>query len=189
MIIATALPAQAYGGVFQPAIEETIGYIDAIDGELLYISGEAITARGREEVFIDISAAPVYDLLTGGQVSIHNMQQGMSIRAAYETNPMASHLDPLAAVVLWLNWDSPHAAVFTAEVSGNVQHYPGHTVFLSKDGKYRITATDETYISCPHQGRLTPADIRAGQEFFVWVDMITASSPANVYPDKLVRVL
>jgi len=180
LFIIANLTVIAYGGMYTG--NETIGYVHAFDGERLHVVGEAITHSGREDVLIDISSAPIYDLLTGHQVSPRAVHEGVSIRVAY----VISHKEPFDALAVWLNWDSSEAAVFSAMVSENIQYIDGACVFLSSDGKYRITLSQDTVIICPRRGQLTPMDIVPGHEFFVWVDMITASSPAKVFPDKVV---
>jgi len=169
-----------HGGMYNG--NETIGYVQEFDGGQLHIIGEAITGGGYDDVLINISNAPIYDLITGYQVGPHTIHEGISIRAAY----IASNAEPFDALAIWLNWDNKDAAVFSATVSENIQHIDGACVFLSFDGKYRVTLSQDTVIICPQRGQLTPMDIRPGHEFFVWVDMFTASSPAKVFPDKVV---
>ena len=163
---------------------ETIGYIEGFDGENIHIVGEAITSDAYEDVIVNINNAPVYDLLTGFRVGANTIREGMSARASYITG----WNEPYDALAVWLNWDSNAAAVFSVAVSGNIHYGEDSCVFISNNGKYRVTISPETVIICPQYGRLTHMDILPGQEFFVWVDMITASNPAEVYPDKIVLI-
>jgi len=137
-----------------------------------------------DDVVVVLGDAPIFDLLTGLPVYADSIEIGMDIRVAYLLQP-----DMLPqAVVIWLSPAHPEAAVFTTVVSENIQYGPDYVVFLSADGKYRITLDEDTFIYGPNCGELTFEDILPGQEFFVWVDMITASSPAQVYPDKVVMI-
>jgi len=164
-------------------IDETIGHVVSFDGEVLHITGEAITPTGKTDVLISIQSAPIYDLLTGFEIAPHNISENTSIRAAYVQGGQ-----PKDAIALWVNWDYDNSAVFSVVVSENIQYGRDYAVFLSHDGKYRITVTSETEIECPYFGKITPADILPEQEYFIWVDMITASSPALVYPERIVML-
>ena len=166
-------------------IDETIGIIESIDGDFLHISGEALTYGGLDEVVVQVGDAPVYDLLTGLPVRLNAVKAGMEARVVYMQQG-AAH--PPQAMVIWLHPSHEDAAVFSAVVSDSIYYGPDYTVFLSADGRYRITLTQDTYILVPGHGPIAPEDIEPGQEFFVWVDMITASSPALVFPDKVVYI-
>jgi len=165
-------------------IDETIGIIVDFDGDFLRLVGEALTANGYDEVMLLLGDAPVYDLITGLSVSATAINPGMEARVAYFYEP---EFFP-QTVTVWLHPTHENAAVFTASVSDNIQYGSGYCVFLSADGRYRITLTDDIFIYDPIHGVLTSKDIEPGQMFFAWVDMITASSPALVYPDKIVLI-
>jgi len=165
-------------------IDETIGIIEDFDGASLYISGEALTPGGYDDVVLQLGDASIYDLISGLPVSVAMLKPGTEARAAYYHGSGEAP----QAVTIWLYPSHEDAAVFTATVSDNIKYGPGYCVFLSADGKYRITITDDTCIYDPAYGLLTPEDIEPGQDFFVWVDMITASNPALVYPEKIVML-
>ena len=168
-------------------VGETAGHVVSFDGQEIHVVGEAITSAGYADVIICIkNSPPVYDLLTGFEISPSTIYEGMCIRAAYL--PSGLFGKPSEAITVWANWDFDDSAVFSVVVSENIQYGNGYCVFLSQDGKYRITVTYETSLTCPYFGTITPRDILPYQEFFVWVDMITASSPALVYPDKMVML-
>ena len=170
---------------FEPdLIHETIGIIEDFAAGHLHISGEALTIGGLDDVIIELGDAPIYDLLTGLPITVYGIESGLEARAAYLRQPCGRH----QAVAVWLNPGHEDSAVFTTIVSENIQYGPDYCVFLSADGRYRITLTADTYILCPDYGPITAMDIVPGQEFFVWVDMITASSPALVFPDKVVLI-
>ena len=168
---------------FEADIDETIGIIIGLDGDFLYISGDALTIEGYDEAILQLGDAPIYDLITGLSVSVSCIIPGMEARVAYYDTK-----DFPQALTIWLHPNHENAAVFTATVSDNIQYGLGYTVFLSADGRYRITITDDTFIYGPLCGTLNPEDIEPGQDLFVWVDMITASSPALVYPEKIVLI-
>lgn len=172
----------ALTAMYRPlGISETIGIVEDINHHQFHIIGEALTPCGGEDILIHIGDAPIYDLTTGLPAPFSHIHVGMSIRVAYETHTNT-------ALVAWLNCDEMDAAVFTVVVSDNIQYYQDSCVFLSADGKYRVTLSLDTVIIDPYYGEITPHDIEPGQEFFVWVDMITASAPSQVYPDKVVLI-
>lgn len=171
--------------VLAEAIGETAGYVADIHGNLVHVAGEPLTPTGRESVIVNINNAPIYNLISGFRAGIEDIAPGMEIRVAYRTS---AKTEPFPAVVAWLNWDHPNAAVFTVTVSENIYRDAGGTVFLSADGKYRVSLSSDTIMQCPYYGSLSHHEIRPGMEFFIWVDMITASTPALVYPDKIVLV-
>ncbi|MCL2225024.1 MAG: hypothetical protein FWB96_08685 [Defluviitaleaceae bacterium] len=166
------------------SVEEIIGYVVEINDDIVHIVGEPFAEEGFSDTLIRVGNAPVYDLRTGFRAGKYDIVQDMDIRTAFSY----SGTEPFPAVVVWLNWNDDNAAVFTVVASENINTSEDSTVFLSADGKYRVALTPETMILCPYNGYLSPWDITSGTELFVWVDMITASTPALVYPDKVVVV-
>ena len=169
-------------------IGETIGFVQDIKGDVVHIIGDALTDYGLRDAFVAIGDAPVYDLLTGKRACATQIEQNMDIRMAYRVANTSGRNEPFSAIAVWLNWGYDDAAVFTVAVSENINFDANGTVFLCTDGKYRIVIDAETMVYDPISGLLSPLDIVPGMEFFVWVDMITASTPALVYPDKIVVV-
>jgi hypothetical protein len=166
-------------------VGETQGVITRVFSECVSVEGEVLTDAGYTNVDVCVGDIPVYDLLTGLRVPYTKARKGMSARVAYE---MDDDPPPYPGVVLWLNANHSKAAVFTAVVSGNIRYEAEGCVFLTADGKYRIVLSDETVIHDPEYGDMTHDDVIPGQKFFIWVDSITASCPAWVYPDKAVLV-
>ena len=165
-------------------VGETIGEVVSIDGDYLHVTGEALTPAGRRNIVANIQNAPIYDLITGFPACISDIEPSMSIRIAY-----IQEGGKAMAIAVWLNCDYEDSAAFTVVVSDNIQYANGSAVFLSADGKYRVTLCHKTSIIDPYMGELlTPHDIVPGMEFFIWVDMITASSPSQVYPSKVVLI-
>jgi len=163
---------------------ETIGYVIDREGDYVHIVGDVLSDVGFEDVVINVNGSYIYDLLTGFPISSQDIHIGTSIRVIYRISP--SQKEPFEALTVWLNWDSPDSAVFSAEVSLNIQYGNDSCAFLSADGKYLIMLCEETIVICPFRGEISPLDIVFGQELFIWVDMITASTPALVYPDMVV---
>lgn len=167
---------------------ETLGIVASVSDECIFVVGEPLTNDGLPEVIVNISGAPVYDLMTGYPADISHIAEGMLVRVAYdhhstETDP------PLAdAAVVWLNYGVEGSAAFKATVSENILYSEDHCEFMTADGKYRITLTPETFIFNTDDGYIEPGDIAPGVSMFVWVDMVTASSPAQVYPDKVMLI-
>ncbi|MCL2604392.1 MAG: hypothetical protein FWD90_07930 [Defluviitaleaceae bacterium] len=166
-------------------VGETQGIITRVNRDRVRIEGEVLTDGGFTIVDVNVKNAPVYDLITGQRVSYTEARRGMSARAAYAVDTLPP---PYPAVVLWLNACHNDAAVFTAVVSENIRWEAGHCVFLTADGRYRVTLSSETPVYGPRYERMAVGEIMPGQEFFIWVDSITASCPALVYPDKAVLV-
>ena len=178
------LTVNAAGVNLEMEIDETIGIIEDSKWGELHIIGEALTYGGLDEVVMQIGDAPIYDLTSGLPVSVSSIKAGMEARVAYY-----QYEDDLPqAVAIWLHPSHEDAAVFSTTVSDNIYYGADYTVFLSACGRYRITLTEDTFIFVPGLGPITLEDIVPGQEFFVWVDTITASSPALVYPDKVVSI-
>jgi len=165
-------------------IGETIGTVSNIYDRYVHVVGEPLTAAGHKNVIVNIADAPIFDLVTGYSAQISDVKKGMNIRIAYE---VSEKKEP-TALVIWLNCEHESSAVFTVVVSDNIQYGHNNCVFLSHDGKYRVTISHKTVIIDPYYGHISPSDIQPGQEFFVWVDTITASSPSLVYPDKVVLI-
>jgi len=178
------LTVKAADVTFEMEIDETLGIIEDFSWGFLHISGEPLTPLGLEDAIIQLGDAPIYDLLTGLPVQAHSLMPGVEVQVAYLQQPGALP----QAVAIWLNPGHQNAAAFTTTVSDNIQYGPGYCVFLSADGRYRITLTEDTCIYSSAFGLIAPEDVVPGQVFFVWVDMITASSPALVYPDKVVNI-
>jgi hypothetical protein len=166
-------------------VAEIIGYVTNVNGDVVHVLGEDFSEGWISRAAIKIGGAPVYDLITGFRVPAEYIEKDMDIRAVYRVSHNA---EPSSAVVVWMNWDEDDAAVFTVVVSENINNGTEGIVFLSADGKYRVALTPETIILDPYNGFLSPEDVTPGTEFFIWVDMITASNPASVYPDKVVVV-
>jgi len=184
MTVTLNLTVKATNDTLETEIDETIGIIEIYDGDFLYVLGDALTYNGLDDIAIQIGDAPIYDLLTGLPACASSILAGMEVRAAY----IRQADEHAQAIAIWLNPSHEDAAVFSTVVSDNIYYGPDYTVFLSADGRYRVTLTLDTYIYVPGYGEISPEDIMPGQKFFVWVDMITASSPALVFPDKVVNI-
>jgi hypothetical protein len=130
------------------------------------------------EVSCLISETDAYDLLTGLPADPGSIGEGAYIRV------FGSDSRP----VVWINCWEEGAAAFKATVSENIQYADYSCNFLTCDEKYRVTLSGDTVIYDPALGFIGPSDIRPGQEMFVWLDMVTASCPAQAYPDQVVLI-
>ncbi|MCL2405128.1 MAG: hypothetical protein FWC92_06235 [Defluviitaleaceae bacterium] len=178
------LTAKAANVTLEMETDETVGIIEDYDGDYLFIMGEALTYGGLDDLVIQVGDTPIYNLLTGLPVYAGSIKIGMEVRIAYH---IQANSYP-QAVAIWLYPGHEDAAVFSTIVSDNIYYGFDYTVFLSADGRYRINLTADTYIYFPCLGIAAPEDIVPGQELFVWVDTITASSPALVFPKKVVSI-
>ena len=150
-----------------------------------------VTAGGGGFVWLDdgrvynTSSADAFDLLTGCRIYASEVIQGDSVKIEYAY----TNMEWLDAVNVWVNYGADGAAAFKAMVSGDMQFFgDGQCAFLTVDGKYRIMVGGDTEVFDPAVGRIEPAELRPGYEVFVWVDMVTASRPAQVYPEKIVVI-
>jgi hypothetical protein len=158
--------------------QEIQGVVVSNENGRLHIEGESLTG-GQNEAVVYISGATVYDLLTGYPVRSRDIREGTAAQ-------MSFHGD--YAFEVWLNCHEEYAAAFKAIASENIQYTADSCVFLTIDGKYRVYLTPDTYIIDPFAGAITPLDVFPGHEMFIWVDMVTASSPALAFPQKAVLI-
>ncbi|MCL1787154.1 MAG: hypothetical protein FWG38_04140 [Defluviitaleaceae bacterium] len=163
------------GGMYiSDALYETIGIVAGLEQNTLFIA----PFLSGEHVVVSLENARIYNLLTGFSVDAGYIEKGQSVRAAYDGAGRA--------LAVWLNHDDANAAVFSITISDNIQYGADYCVFLCTDNKYRVTLSPQTVIIDPYGEQIFPGDVAPGQALFVWVDMITASSPSLVYPEKVV---
>ena len=168
-------------------IAETMGCVVAVEGQAVRVVGEPLTPGGLRDVWVDMAHGSVYDLRTGLRVAPAHVAQlpvGTTARIAYMPGPQ----EPLHGVVLWLHGCHPQAAVFSAVASEDMYREADYCTFLSVCGKFRIVLDETTDLYDPARGALCPTGLLPGQELFIWVDSITASTPALVYPHRAVVV-
>ncbi|MDR1664670.1 MAG: hypothetical protein LBR83_07110 [Clostridiales bacterium] len=184
LIFSPARRVFAYDGA------EAFGVVVWDENDWLRLADAAIVGDGYfdgaetfgEEISVHIGGAAVYDLLTGFPAGASGIREGMTVRLGLSGPPSRD----MAADEVWMNYGEEGAAAFLAVVSENIQYGEGYCTFTTYDGKYRVTLTADTRITDPEYNFYAPEDIRPGQALFVWVDMVTASSPAQAYPDKAV---
>lgn len=173
---------------YEPFFYETWGVVAEASDDYIYLTGEPLTDGALTAVILNIGEAPVYDLLTGYPADPEQITEGMWIRAAYDMRT-ADTDPPLAdAAVVWLHYGEEGSAAFKVTVSENIFYDESDCTFMTADGKYRITLTPETIITDTDDGFIEPDDIQPGVSMFIWVDMVTASSPAQAYPDKVMLI-
>lgn len=177
-ICLNGLTAYADNGMY---LQEIYGYVTDRQYDCIQIEGEWLTQPGiAGQVTLDTSMALVYDLLTGFPVHTDMIDEGMTVRASYGYGGYAD--------TIWLNCDDPRAAAFKATVSENIYYSRNESVFLTHDGKYRITLSPHTLVIDPYVGLIGADEIEPGQQMFIWAEMVTASCPAQVYPEKVVII-
>jgi hypothetical protein len=173
------LTAYAGNGMY---LDEIYGQVITVEGEYISIDGELLSPPYElGQITLDIGMALVYDLISGYPVYASSVYPGMTVRASYNNRHFAD--------TLWLNCGDPRAAAFKATVSENIYYIDeDESVFLTHDGKYRVTISPETLVIDPYVGLINAYDIYPGQQMFIWAEMVTASSPAQVYPEKVVII-
>jgi hypothetical protein len=162
-------------GIALNGMNEVVGVVLSNSGGVLSVSDED---KPELEVLCLISETDAYDLLTGLPADPASIGEGAYVRVfGTDSRP-----------VVWINCWEEGAAAFKATVSENIQYEDLSCNFLTCDEKYRVTLSSDTVIYDPVIGFISPADIRPGQEMFVWLDMVTASCPAQAYPDQVVLI-
>lgn len=157
---------------------ETLGEVISLEDGFLLVSGIGLTEDAFDEVLLYISEAEVYDLQTGFAISPSDIYEGDCIRAVYE--PCGQ------AIEIYINVGEPRSADFMVVVSDNIWYSDDGCSFVTLDGKYRITLTEETRLYDSYGYEMSFEEITPGMEMFVWAAIVTASFPGQVIPDKIV---
>jgi len=163
---------------------EILGEAIPRDDGFLLVSGIGLTEDAWDEVLLYIDEAEIYDLMTGFTIGPEDIYEGDCIRVVYES---ADADYPLArALEIYVHAGEPRAADFMVVVSDNIWYSDEGCVFVTMDGKYRITLTDDTLLFDGHGYEIAYDEIATGMEMFVWAAFVTASFPGQVLPDKIV---
>jgi len=166
-------PVRAYGYM------ETLGEANPQGYGYLHVSGVWLTDGAYDEVSLYVGNAEVYDLRSGFAIGWEEISAGDQIRVVYE----GEH-----AFEIYVHAGDPRAADFMVVVSDNIWHEEDGCVFVTIDGKYRITLTEETLLFDSFGYEISWDDIEPGMEMFVWAAFLTASFPGQIMPDKIVLV-
>jgi hypothetical protein len=162
-------------------LQEVLGHVVSNQDGYVQIVGESLTIPGMMGTFtLYAGEASLYDLLNGYPAHVDALPEGATVRAVYTPDYYAH--------TVWFNLGAEGSAAFKAMVSDNIYYGEEGCVFLTDDGKYRVTVSPETRVIDPYYGQMAAHDIRPGYEMFIWVDMVTASFPAQVFPEKVVFV-
>ena len=161
---------------------ETLGEALPRDDGLLLVSGIGLTEDAWDEVLLYIDEAEIYNLRTGFAIGANEIHEGDCIRVMYEPGrDEVSH-----ALVIYVHAGEQDAADFMVVVSDNIWHTETGCVFVTIDGKYRITIEEDTLLLDNYGYEMSWDEIVPGMEMFVWAAFVTASFPGQVVPDKIV---
>ncbi|MCL2400584.1 MAG: hypothetical protein FWC91_12675 [Defluviitaleaceae bacterium] len=165
---------------------ETLGQAIPQDDGYLYVLGIGLTDDAWDEVLLYIYDAEIYDLRTGFSINSNEIYEGDYVRVVYE--PDWTNVDyPMAqALVIYVHAGEPNTADFVVAVSDNIWYSSEGCVFVTMDGKYRFTITEDTLLLDRYGHEISFEDIVPGMEMFVWAAFVTASFPGQVIPDKIV---
>ena len=159
-------------------------YFDEILGEamprsdgFLHVIGVGLTDDSSDEVILNIYDAEIYDLQTGFAIDARDIYEGDTVRVVYNYD---------RALEIYVHAGEDNAADFMVTVSDNIWYSDDGCVFVTIDGKYRITLSIDTLLldSCGYE--INFEEIAPGMEMFVWAAFMTASFPGQVIPDKVV---
>lgn len=171
----------AYGNLM-----ETYGQAVPQDDGYLYVSGIGLTDNAWDEVLLYIYDAEIYDLRTGFAINPNDIYDGNYVRVVYEPE-MSNNDYPLArAIVIYVHAGEPDTADFIVAVSDNIWYSNESCIFVTMDGKYRFTVTEDTLLLDGYGREISFEEIAPGMEMFVWAAFVTASFPGQVIPDKIV---
>ena len=171
--ISISYPVNAYGYM------ETLGEANPQGDGYLQVSGIGLTDGAFDEVSLYISNAEVYDLRSGFAIAWEDIAYGDQVRVVYEGEQ---------AIEIYVHAGDSTAADFMVVVSDNIWHADDGCVFVTIDGKYRITLTEETHLLDSFGYEISWDDIEPGMEMFVWAAFLTASFPGQIIPDKIVLI-
>jgi hypothetical protein len=149
-------------GLTTLASGEIMGYVTHRDGTQMEIAGDCLGIFAPALARVCNANARIFCLETG--LPCHDeIPIGTAVRAIFDEYG--------STIILWKHWDSHDAAAFSV-VAGQMLTA---STFLCEDGKYMIFLPDNTHAA-------------AGDEYFIWVEHVTASRPAMVHPRKAVRI-
>ena len=173
----TSFPVMAYD-----YYSEILGEAIPREDGLLLVSGIGLTDDAWDEVLLYIDDAEIYDLRTGFAIEPNDIYEGDCIRAVYEPG-----WDGVSsALIIYVNAGEQDAADFMVVVSDNIWYADEGCVFVTLDGKYRITLEEGTLLLDSYGFEMSWDEIVPGMEMFVWAAFVTASFPGQVVPDKIV---
>ena len=171
-ILATISPVVAYGYFM-----ETLGEVIFLEDGSILVSGIGLTEDASDEVVLFIDKAEIFDLRTGFAMDAADICEGDTVRVVYESD---------YALEIYIHAGEQNAADFMVVVSDNIWYSDEGCVFVTIDGKYRITLSEDTLLFDEYGYEMSFDEIVPGMEMFVWAAIVTASFPGQVVPDKIV---
>jgi hypothetical protein len=168
---------------------ETFGTVEYFDGEILRVTGMALTEHAMDDLFLYTPEAWIYDLRTGFPGYVTDIEDGVPLRAVYLPRYTGGE-DTLVhlAAALYLYAGEPGAADLKVTVSENICYTEDGCTFVTQDGKYRIGLFNDTTLYNSLGARIDAWDILPGMEMFVWSAYVTASFPGQLVPEKIVLI-
>jgi len=157
--------------------KETIGEAVFREDGLLYISGIGLTEDALDEVLLYIDGAEIYDLRTGFLIGPEEIFDGDTLRVVYDDDQ---------ALTIYAHAGEPESADFMVVVSDNIWYSDEGCFFVTQDGKYRVTLTEDILLLDENGYGMFFDEIVPGMEMFVWAAFVTASFPGQVVPEKIV---
>ena len=178
LVMATALAFIPMQAAAVGHYMETLGEAILREDGLLQVTGIGLTENAFDEVLLYFDEADVYDLQTGFAIRPEDIREGDYIRVGY--------CPASVAYEIFVHAGEPGSADFMVMVSDNIWYNDDSCAFVTMDGKYRITLTEETMLLDEYGNSLSYDEISPGLEMFVWASFVTASFPGLVMPDKIV---
>ena len=166
---------------------ETLGEAIPREDGLLLVSGIGLSEEAWDEVLLYVDEAEIYDLRTGFSMNAQDIYEGDIVRVVYESEGDLNSGSPFAqALIVYAHAGEPDSADLMVVVSDNIWHSGEGCSFVTIDGKYRITLTDESLLLDEYGFEMSFEEITPGMEMFVWASFVTASFPGQLIPEKIV---
>ena len=165
---------------------ETLGEVIPTDDGLLLVSGISLTEDSWDEVLLCIEEAEIYDLRSGFAISPQDIYEGDCVRVVYALDGDDIGHIAARALMVYAHAGAQDAADLMIVVSDNIWYSEEGCVFVTLDGKYRVTLSEDTLLLDSYGYEISYDEITPGMEMFVWADFVTASVPGQVIPDKIV---
>ena len=165
---------------------ETLGEAIPTEDGLLLVSGISLTEGSWDEVLLCIEKAEIYDLRSGFAINFNDIYEGDCVRVVYKFDETDISYSAAHALIVYAHVGEQDSADLIIVVSDNIWYSDEGCVFVTLDGKYRVTLSEDTLLLDSNGYDVSYDDIAPGMEMFVWADFVTASFPGQVIPDKIV---
>jgi len=165
---------------------ETLGEAIPTEDGLLLVSGISLTEDSLDEVLLCIEEADIFDLRSGFAVHAGDIYEGDCVRVVYALDAADMWHTVAKALMVYVHAGEQDAADLMIVVSDNIWYSDGGCAFVTLDGKYRVTLSEDTVLLDRYGHEISYDEIVPGMEMFVWAAFVTASFPGQVIPDKIV---